>query len=157
MLELGAEAEPVLLVRTASRERHGRVSPDGSTLAYESDESGRNEIYLKRFPSGEGKWQVSLTAARSRAGVRAATSCSGAAAPDLMVAEVRTAPEITLGTPRLLFLVAEEIVRAMSIGWYEYDIAPDGERFVMVARKDEPEPSDSTKNMLMLVENWSAE
>jgi len=38
-----------------------RLSPDGRWLAYSSTESGREEIYVTRFPSGEGKWQVSQT------------------------------------------------------------------------------------------------
>jgi hypothetical protein len=37
-----------------------RFSPDGRFLIYQSDESGRPEIYVKPFPNGDGKWRVSL-------------------------------------------------------------------------------------------------
>jgi eukaryotic-like serine/threonine-protein kinase len=48
--------------------RHNRAqfSPDGKWIAYTSDESGRNEIYLQSFPSGAMKWQVSSTGADSQ-------------------------------------------------------------------------------------------
>jgi Tol biopolymer transport system component len=37
----------------------GAISPDGHWLAYQSDESGKYEIYVRPFPSGGGKWQLS--------------------------------------------------------------------------------------------------
>ena len=36
------------------------VSPDGQYVAYTSNDSGRDEVYIKRFPSGEGRWQASM-------------------------------------------------------------------------------------------------
>jgi len=153
LLELGAEAEPVPLVRTASNGRHTRVSPDNGTLAYVSDESGRNEVYLKHFPSGEGKWQVSLDGGSLPRWSPKGDELFWSSGQGLMVAEVLTEPEITLGTPRRLFSWEP----SSYLSWAGYDVAADAERFVMVAKKDEPESSDSAKNMLMLVENWSAE
>jgi Tol biopolymer transport system component len=52
----GGEAFP--LVVGDFDEGYGRFSPDGTWMAYISNESGRYELYLTRFPSGEGKWQL---------------------------------------------------------------------------------------------------
>ena len=67
VLPLEGDKKPFLFLRTASNESDGHFSPDGQWVAYVSDESGRNEIYLRRFSPGSaaagadtgGKWQVS--------------------------------------------------------------------------------------------------
>jgi eukaryotic-like serine/threonine-protein kinase len=48
-----------LIVQDALDERAPTVSPDGKWLAYQSNESGRPEIYITAFPAGGAKWQVS--------------------------------------------------------------------------------------------------
>jgi eukaryotic-like serine/threonine-protein kinase len=57
VLPLGGAPRPFL--RSAFDEAHGRFSPDGRWLAYESDESGAAEVYLRPFPGPGGKWQLS--------------------------------------------------------------------------------------------------
>jgi Tol biopolymer transport system component len=52
-------SDPWALVETPFDEGYARFSPDGEWIAYVSNESGRFEMYLTRFPSGEGKWQLS--------------------------------------------------------------------------------------------------
>lgn len=51
--------EPRPLVATAFTEWDPAFSPDGRFLAYTSDESGQHEVYVRPFPPGDGKWQVS--------------------------------------------------------------------------------------------------
>jgi dipeptidyl aminopeptidase/acylaminoacyl peptidase len=51
--------EPFGLVETPFDDGYARFSPDGQWIAYVSNQSGRFEVYLTRFPSGEGKWQLS--------------------------------------------------------------------------------------------------
>ena len=48
-----------VIVSTAADERSPVLSPDGHWLAYVSDESGRREVYVRRFPEGQQRWQVS--------------------------------------------------------------------------------------------------
>jgi Tol biopolymer transport system component len=50
---------PTLLANTSADEVHAQISPNGRWIAYESQESGADEIYLQRFPSGGGKVRVS--------------------------------------------------------------------------------------------------
>jgi WD40-like Beta Propeller Repeat len=59
-----ANATPQRLLQTRANESSGRVSPDGRWLAHVSDESGRNEIYVSRFPELQGKIAVSSGGAR---------------------------------------------------------------------------------------------
>jgi Tol biopolymer transport system component len=147
-LELESGGEPRPLLQTEFDERRGQVSPDGAYLAYDSRETGRNEIYLKRFPSGEGKWQASIDG-----GTRPRWSPEGDELfwildGQLMVVEVQTQPELTLGTPRRLF--------SWEPAWMiyrQFDMTPDAQRFLMVTQEERPE----TPNQIMMIENWSGE
>jgi eukaryotic-like serine/threonine-protein kinase len=55
------DAKPVPFVTSLSNDGQGQFSPDGRWFAYTSAESGSNEVYVKPFPSGDGKWQISST------------------------------------------------------------------------------------------------
>ncbi len=50
---------PKLFLKTPFNEGNPSFSPDGRWLAYQSNESGKFEVWVKPFPSGEGKWMVS--------------------------------------------------------------------------------------------------
>jgi Tol biopolymer transport system component len=54
---------PQPFLTTSANEVAGQFSPDGKWVAYTSDESGRNEVYVRPFPSGAGRWQVSTEGA----------------------------------------------------------------------------------------------
>jgi Tol biopolymer transport system component len=56
-LDRPADASPLMV--TPSNEREGHFSPDGQWLAYLSDESGRSELYLRRFPIGGDREMLS--------------------------------------------------------------------------------------------------
>jgi Tol biopolymer transport system component len=55
--------EPFAFITGDFDEGYGRFSPDGNWFAYISNETGRYEMYLTRFPSGDGKWQLSKVGA----------------------------------------------------------------------------------------------
>lgn len=60
LLTLGATQSPAMLVRTPAAEGPAEISPDGRWLAYESDESGQRQIYVRPFPDvNGGRWQIS--------------------------------------------------------------------------------------------------
>ena len=101
--------------------RFPTVSPDGTLVAYISGEVGQDEVFLTRFPSGEGKWQIS-----SEGGGWTLFSPRGDAlfyrAPDsaFMRVEISAGAEVKIGQPRKLF--------DWGAGWLPwYDLAPDGE------------------------------
>ncbi|MCI0606298.1 hypothetical protein L0156_25205 [bacterium] len=58
-LEMSEPPEKEAFLNGSGQEVQGQFSPDGNWVAYTSEESGRQEVYVRRFPSGEGKWQIS--------------------------------------------------------------------------------------------------
>jgi len=53
------ERKPVPYLQSPFRKLNAQFSPDGKWVAYESDESGRDEVYIQTFPSTGARWQVS--------------------------------------------------------------------------------------------------
>src|ERR1700676_4621782 len=58
VLPLG-DKKPVPFLQSSFNERDPQISPNGKWIVYTSNEAGRNEIYVRPFPTGEGKWQIS--------------------------------------------------------------------------------------------------
>jgi len=116
------------LVTGPAVESRASVSPDGHWLAYQSDESGRNEVYVRPFPDTKvSKRQVSVTG-----GVFARWSHDGRELfflddrLDLIAVPVTLTPTFAAGTPRRLFAAADN--SALTSG---YDVSRDGRRFLM--------------------------
>jgi Tol biopolymer transport system component len=59
ILPLTGDRTPIPFLRTEFDEREPMFSPDGRWLAYRSNESGRDEVYVRPFPKGEGRWVIS--------------------------------------------------------------------------------------------------
>jgi Tol biopolymer transport system component len=59
VLPMTGDRKPFPFAETEFDERTGDISPDGRWMAYVSNESGSLEVYVRPFPSGPGKWQVS--------------------------------------------------------------------------------------------------
>jgi Tol biopolymer transport system component len=150
----GDKKTPTLLVEAPTAQGEPRVSPDGRYLAYASNESGRNEVYIKPFPTGEGKWQVSVnggTAPRwSASGDRLFFIEPGSDSKAIQV-DIATKPALNIATPKILFSVSST-GRRLSNG---FDVFPDGKRFVLIAQvqSDQPQPTPA----ITVVQNWFAE
>lgn len=122
-------------------------------MAYQSNESGRDEVYVTAFPSGVGKRLVS-----ANGGIAPRWSPEGkelfyVEGSRLMAVPVRTAPGFEAGSPRLLF--TEDQVTPplrLNIG-RTYDVARGGRRFVVVQRVAAGEPGRPT---ITVVQDWAA-
>jgi hypothetical protein len=141
----GGKATPFLAAPFS--ESQASFAPDGRWLAYTSDESGREEVYVTSFPGHEGKWQISSgggTAPRWRRDGREIFYV----APDSRIhsVEVRPGEAFQAGAPRPLF--ATQIAR---MPWAFYDVTADGQRFLIteLVGSEEPEP-------ITLVVDWTA-
>jgi Tol biopolymer transport system component len=65
-LNKSGDRKPVKFQGTDSVESQGQLSPDGRWLAYVSNESGEEEVYVRPFPSGPGRWKISSGAVISQ-------------------------------------------------------------------------------------------
>jgi eukaryotic-like serine/threonine-protein kinase len=155
LLTLGPTPRVESLLETQFDERGGVISPDGSWLAYESNSSGRYEIYVRPFPAvGDGLWQVSTAG-----GVQPLWAPRGRelfyVAPDGALmgvsGEVRGASWSSGGPARLLegryFTGGGSVIR-------QYDVTADGQRFLMI--KDRSANADSSPQIIV-VQNWLEE
>jgi serine/threonine-protein kinase len=121
--------KPELFLGTEASERNPSLSPDGRWMAYESDESVNYEIYVRPFPSGSAKWQVS-----TGGGTYAFWSRDGRQlfyeTPDnrIMVADcVAKGDSLDVGTPRLW-----SPRRIAPVNPYvNFSLHPDGKRFLV--------------------------
>jgi len=126
--------EPFVLLRTDSNEAVPKVSPDGRFVAYQSDASGRWEVYIMPFPRGEGRWQVSVGGGEHPRWNPRGGELFFDTGDAIMVADVTLGSEPRIGTPRRLF-GGEAVSTAFSLpGKIEcfYAVAPDGRRFAIV-------------------------
>ncbi|UCF67740.1 MAG: serine/threonine-protein kinase [Acidobacteriota bacterium] len=139
---------PTLFLETPLGEEHVQVSPNGDYLAYTSNDSGHDEIYLKRFPSGEGRWQVSVDGGDWVRWNPAGGELFYLHDERLMVVDVEFDGAPRLGTPRELFSL--QLGGLLSQIPRPFDVAPDGNRFVM-QRSVEDETGEPS---LVFVENW---
>ena len=145
-----ADRQPVPFLTTPFSEGRGKFSPDGRWIAYTSDESGRNEIYVKAFSSGGFKGQVS-----NKGGDFVRWRRDGKElfylAPDrkLMSVAVRAGSgTLEFSAPNALFTIPPSSGPAQ----YSYDVMPDGQRFLELAPAEETEAPSMT-----VVLNWQAD
>ncbi len=135
------KAQP--LIATEFSENEPVVSPDGRWLAYESDQSGRGEIYITSFPKPAGHWPVSVAGGTSPRWMPDGSAIVYEKSNKYFIVPIETAgPRPRPGKPRLLFE-----------GTYdnEYSIARDG-RIAII--KDGPQPTATQFNIVM---NWGEE
>ncbi|MFI5182982.1 MAG: protein kinase [Vicinamibacteria bacterium] len=151
VLALKGERRAIPFVRTDANEAHGAFSPDGRFIAYASDSTGQSEVYVRAFPSGEGPWQVSAAGGdqpRWRGDGRELFYVS----PDsrLMAASISGAAAFRADTPRPLFSLR---IRPLSLDGSrnEYDVTPDGQRFLVDQLLDDP-----AKATITVIVNWAA-
>jgi Tol biopolymer transport system component len=136
------------LLSTPFDESAPQFSPDGNWLAYSSNESGRNEVYVRSLLVSGAKWPVSISG-----GTRPRWRRDGREiffiAPDktLMAVDVATGSKFQAAEPRPLFRLDFKIT---DIG-YPYDVSPDGKRFLVNELVEEGQPATIT-----IMQNWTA-
>ena len=150
-MSLEGDGDAVAFLENEADAAAPALSPDGRFLAYASDESGTPQIYIKPFPEGSGKWQVSVEhgwhAYWSPAGDRLYYNSYG----KLMEVQVSTDPVLRLGTPRV-FLDPDQTTIMSREG---IDIAEDGKRFVGIRNvKKDDDDHDKIEEGIHVVLNW---
>jgi DNA-binding SARP family transcriptional activator len=145
----GIDTALVPLLATKFEESLSTLSPDGHWLAYNSNETGRFEVYVVPFPNTTAaKWAIS-----SGGGINPMWSHRGnelfyrGASGDIFAAGIRTAPTFSSGTPKRLFAAPFE-----SFGYTGYAVSADDQRFLMIRNL-----ADDSPDKLIVVENWFEE
>ncbi len=125
-------------LRTDGREFGGVFSPDGRWIAYESDESGQPEIYVRSSSSSAGRLQIS-TGGGANLSWKSQDEIVYQAESRLMSVTVKTAPSLEVSKPQLL------LDRAFA----DYDVARDGRILLVV-----PHATASGPGQINVVLNW---
>ena len=154
-IELDATRRVTPLVQSPFNEQNGTVSPDGRWLAYEANDSGRFEIYVRPFPEvNSGRWQVSTTGGTRPIWARSGqelvyVSPTGA----LMGVGVARGPSWAATTPTLV--VKEGYFTNLNWWGRSYDISPDGQRFLMI--KEGGADGTAAPASIIVVQHWVEE
>ena len=136
------------LVNTPAVESTAAVSPDERWLAYQSDETGRSEIYVRDLSTDAGRWRIS-----SLGGVTPAWRRDGrelyfvSPQGQLMAVDIEPGTTFRPSTPQVLFRAN---FREVGREYIEYAPFPDGQRFVIDVQKER------STTLLTLVTNWTA-
>jgi Tol biopolymer transport system component len=150
ILRLGDhKAEPFL--RTPFNEGAPRFSPDGRWLAYVSDESGRYEIYVQPYPGPGGKWQIS-----TEGGTEPVWNTNGRelfyrSGYKMMAVDIAAQLSFGAGKPKVLF---EGPYQLLGVANPNYDVSPDGQRFLMLKPSESAEAAPTQINVVL---NWFEE
>ena len=146
-----APGEAIDFSRNSQAELYGVLSPNERYLAYTSDISGRVEIYVRPFPDGPGRWQISSDGGGAPAWGPAGNEMFFASGNELMRVRVSTAGPFAVSLPaEPLFSHAPLSVPLVPAP--RYAVSPDGKRFLTVERK-----SEFREPVVRVVENWLAE
>ena len=154
LMPLQPPRRPQPLIQTMFEERNAELVPDGRWLAYESNESGREEIYVRPFPDvNGGRWQVSTGGGRMPLWSRNGQELFYVSPDDaLMGVRVEAGSSWRSSTP----------ARVLQGPYYfgapgqrrTFDIAPDGKRFLMIK---EGGGNEAAPQNLVVVQNWFEE
>jgi len=156
MLTLGKDRKIEPLVQTPFSERNGEVSPDGRWLAYESNESGQFEVFVRPFPdTNTGRWQVSTSGGTQPLWARSGQELFYLA-PDgtLMSVPLTRRPEWAAGTPARI-LEGRYYYRGLGNVARGYDVSLDGKRFLMIKQAG-IDPSTRPAS-IVVVQDWLEE
>ena len=149
---------PKAFLETPARERWPDFSPDGRWLAYASDQSGQDEIYVLPYPGPGERRQISVNGGTqpvwSKNGRELFFTVADPKAPTgfnrVMAADVVTTPTFKAGIPRELGATVR-----LTVPLRGYDVSADGRRFLTV--RDKGDSTSPPASQMIVVLNWSEE
>ena len=149
LLPLLGDRKPYAFLHSNYDVLNPAISPDSKWLAFASNETGHDEIYVVPLAGGTGKWQIS-----SGGGIEPRWSTTGneisylSPGGDLMVADIKSSSNsIGVGNLTKLFHIGETSARTI----FRYDFSPDGKRFLVMTVGGQT-PTDP----LTIISNWPA-
>ena len=158
VLSLAEGAEPEPYLQAPWEELRATLSPDGRLVAYQSNESGRSEVYVRPFPPSGGRWQVSDEGGSYARWARDGRVLFYRTDEGIMAVNVQTSGDgFSASRPRLIasgnFVGGLGGVSVGGSTFADYDVGPDG-RFVMFPSAGEEAPN---VQLARVVVNWFEE
>ncbi|MBW3565545.1 MAG: protein kinase [Acidobacteria bacterium] len=147
LIEPDGKGRPEPFLATPALEAMGNFSPEGRWVAYESFETGSREIHVRPYP--EGAPRITITTEGGSVpfwnpnGEELFYRCGKTA---YCVVPVETEPTFSAGEPRILF-EADFLPRHWQTS---IDVAPDGERFLVIR----PAPEEVPERKIVYIPNW---
>jgi len=142
-LTMQADEKPCPFVQTPFDEQGGAVSPDGRWLAYVSNDSGRDEVYVQSFPKPARRWTISNGGGKSPVWGTGGNELFYRNGNKMMLVAVTARPPFSATSPRVAFDLPPRVS--------QYDVARDG-RFLMI--QNQGQGSVDTLNVII---NWFEE
>jgi dipeptidyl aminopeptidase/acylaminoacyl peptidase len=138
----GDEAER-RTIETSFNDRAVTISPDGRWIAYESDETGRVEVYVRSFPDvNRRKQQVSASGGRMPAwGPTGSELFFVNDAREMVAVNVRLGEDLRIGEQAALFTIPPDILVPEGEFYTLYDVDRDDQRFLMLRGADQSSAS----------------
>jgi serine/threonine protein kinase/Tol biopolymer transport system component len=148
-VSLKPDAKPTALINTQFNEFGAAASPDGRWLAYQSNESGRPEIYVRELVGSGGRWPISTGGGEEPRWSPDGKELYYRVNNQLIVVPVETGSSFHASTPGSLF---NEVYDLRSNSGETYDVDPRGGRFLMIRP-----PKEDASAQIRVVVNWFEE
>jgi serine/threonine-protein kinase len=145
------ENKPQPFLQSGFVDANPQLSPDGRWVAYQSNESGKAEVYVRPFPGPGGKVAISTQGGGNPRWSRAGRELFYQDLKNrILSVEVQTSPAFQAGQPQALFELHGDPALGPNLLW---DVAPDGKRFLV----SKPSETQAAGTKLQVVENWFEE
>jgi len=149
-LELGEKVTATIFLQTPFNERNSRVSPDGRWIAYTSDESGRDEVYVQSFPEPGMKLQASVGGASEPVWSRDGRSIFFRGEGSVQEVSFQANTQPVAGKPLPLF--SDKFESPQGGGHTGYDTRPGG-GFLMIQSAESKNTSNPAESQMVFVFN----
>jgi serine/threonine-protein kinase len=150
----------ILLLKEKYHEAQPQISPDGRWMAYTSNESGQNQVYVRPFPEIEGgRWQVSTSRGDSPLWSPDGRELFSRNGDAVMAVSLKTDPTFSVETPKVLFrgTYVNTVFVYQNWDFATWDISPDGKRFLMMKETGATTSSDGGPREINIVLTWFEE
>ena len=145
------DRKPRPYVQSTAFETAPMFSPDGHWIAYDSRESGRDEIFVRPYPGPGGKWQISTDGGTGPVWNPKGHELFYRYGGKMMAVDIDTRPSFAVGKPRVLFAGPYAL---SSVPEANYDVSPDGQRFLMLKSSEQERAAPTQINVVL---NWFEE
>ena len=158
VLTLDGHREVRPLLEAALPLANGEISPDGRWLAYQSDESGQPEVFVRPFPNvNEGRWQVSTTGGTRPLWTRDGRELFYLDRNNLMTLIKVVSSSTSFRTTSPVKVLDTPAAFTIGIPYRSWDISPDGKRFLVIKERRDSDTKSAPTPGLVVVQNWAEE